>query len=456
MKSPSIHTTMNKRRTIKHLLICLLTMYYGTSVAQETTFSLQQAISYALQHESSVLNAQLDEQISKQKVNEILGLGTPQIAASAELNNFLDIPVSFVPGEFFGGEAGTFFPVQFGQQYSASAGFSASQLLFDGTYIIGLQASKTFQELSRKQTHQTKTETAVKVSKAYYGALVANARMEIIEANLQRVDKILSDTRALYAAGFVEKIDVDRLELTRNNLLVEKEKLERYVLISYALLKFQMNYPRAEAITLTDKIEEPAIGNVTIPDSVDVNNRPEFQLVSVSRRLQEMEVKRYRASYLPTFAAFGAFSYNNARNSFDIFNSGLRWFPTTIVGAKLSIPIWDGLQKRSQVAQAKLSLQKTDNSMLQMKNGFQLELEGATANFKNNLSSLTIVKKNRDLAEEIALMAKIKYESGVGSSLEVVDAESAKREADANYINTLYETIIARIDLDKASGLLTY
>lgn len=441
---------MKQLLTLMVGLICL-----QTTLAQENSFSLMQAVDYTLANQAQVKNALLEEELSRKKVNEIVGLGTPQIEANAELNNFLDIPVSFVPGEFFGGEPGTFFPVQFGQQYSASAGISVSQLLFDGSYLVGLQASRTYQELSRKQSKQTRTDAAVNVTKAYYGALVSDARLEIIEANILRVNKLLSDTRALNEAGFVEKIDVDRLELTSNNLKVEKDKLLRFKAISYALLKYQMNFPMEKEITLTDKLSENVLEGAQLPDSVNFSTRPEMDVLNVSRQLQELDLKRYKSTYFPSLVAFGAFSYNNARSEFD-FLDNLKWFPTSIIGAKLTVPIWDGLQKSARIAQARIKLQQVDNSIEFAKNSFRLELNTAKANFQNNNSSLAIVKKNRTLAEDIARSAKIKYDNGVGSSLELVDAESSLREAEANYYSTLYETIIARIDLDKASGTLNY
>ncbi len=440
----------------KLLTLCLYSMVAMTAKAQDNIFSLKQAIDYALTNHSSVKNALLEEEIAGKKINELIGVGTPQINGSAELNDFLDIPVSFVPGEFFDGEPGSFFPVQFGQQYTASAGVSITQLLFDGSYLVGLQASRTYRELSHKQIKQTRTETAVNVSKAYYGALVSDARMEIIVANIERVQKLLNDTRALYQNGFVEKIDVDRIELTYNNLMVEKEKIIRFKNISYTLLKFQMSYPAKQEIHLSDKLEEIVLNGGALPDSVNVNNRPEYEVMAVNKRLQELDVKRYNSMYLPSLVAYGNFSYNNARNTFDIFESGLKWFPTSIIGLKLSVPLWDGLQKSSKVSQAKLTLQKVENAMELMRNSYQLELESALSNFQNYSSSLVIVKKNKELANDIARTAKIKYDNGVGSSLELVDAESSLKEADANYFSTLYETIIARIDLDKASGQINY
>jgi len=449
---------MQKRKQpmfIRTLVVFLL-LHPTINYSQENSFTLQQAIEYALKNQANIRNAQIDEEIAAKKVHELIGIGTPQLSASADLNKFIDIPVSFVPGEFFDGEAGTYFPVKFGQPYSASAGLSLTQLLFDGSYLVGLQASRTYLELSRKQTRQSRTETAVTVSKAYYGALVSNARLEFIEANLQRIRKLLDDTRALQTAGFAEKLDVDRIELNYNNLSVEKEKILRFRMISYALLKFQMGFPPDKDLALADSLDEMALKAAEIPEVPRLENRPEIQVLTVSRQLQSLDLKRNKAAYLPSLVAFGRFSYNNARTRFDFFEPGLRWFPTTIIGAQLNIPIWDGLQKNSRVTQSKLNLQKVDNALEQMKNGFQLEMQSARINFMNYMESLAIVRKNRELATEIARVSKIKYESGVGSGLELVNAESDLREAEANYFNTLYETIIARIDLDKSAGILNY
>ncbi len=448
-----------KYYTMKKILLLLVAFAGITQVhAQDanSSFSLKQAIEFAMINQPNVKNALLDETIAKKKVDEITGIGTPQINASADLNKFIEIPTSFVPAEFFGGKAGEYFGVQFGQPYTASAGITATQLLFDGSYLVGLQATKTYTELSRKSTIQTKTETAVNVSKAYYGALVADARLLIIDANIERVTKLYNDTKALNDNGLVEKIDVDRLELTLNNLKVEKEKVERFKLLSYALLKFQMGYDNGKALTLTDKLDESILVVTSLPDSVDYNKRPEFGVVNVQRQLQALDLKRMKAGYLPSLVAFGSASTNASRNDFNIFNTSYRWYPTVIAGLKLNVPIWDGLQRHSQIAQSKLTLEKVDNAMALMKNGFALEYENAKTTYSNNLSSLKIVKKNQNLAKEISRVSKIKYDSGVGSSLELIDAESSVKEADANYFNTLYETIISKIELDKSTGTITF
>lgn len=443
----------------KPFLFFILLMYAASLYAQESAkpgFSLQEAIKYAIEHQPNVINASLEEKIAMQQVNELTGLGTPQITGSAEINNFLKIPTSFVPGEFFGGEPGTFFPVQFGQQYTASAGITATQLIFDGTYLVGLKASRTFQELSRKKYNQSRIDAAIAVTKAYYGVLVMDQRMKIVDANLERVNKIKNDTKELYKNGFAEKVDVDRLDLTYNNLLVERDKIDRYKLFSYALLKFQMGLDPKVDILLTDRLDALQMPTDIPADTADVSKRPEYEVVQVQRQLAELDIKRYRSQYYPNLIGFGTYSTNAGRTEFNIFSSEYRWFPTAIIGVKLNVPIWDGMQKNALISQSKLRLQQTDNAILNLRNSVQLEYTNALANFNNYKATLETTRKNRELAAEIARVAKIKYDNGLGSSLEMIDAESSMREADANYFNTLYETIIAKVDLDKAAGNLKY
>jgi outer membrane protein TolC len=443
----------------KLLTFCLLLLITGSLSAQDSSahYSLKQALDFAFQNQGDLKNAILEQEIAHQKVHEIEGLGTPQINGNAEINNFLELPTTFVPGEFFGGEPGSFAPVKFSQKYSASVGVSASQLIFDGSYLIGLKATKAYQDLSRKQMHQTKTDLAVKVTKAYYAVLVMDARMEIIDANIQRLEKLMNDTKAMYQNGFAEKIDADRIQLSYNNLLVEKEKITRFKDFSAALLKFQMGLKPNAPITLTDKLADfPWQDKAMLADSVDVSKRPEFSLMQSQQRLQELDLQRYKSTYYPSLVGIASLSENASRNEFNIFNTAYRWYPTALVGLKLTVPIWDGLQKSARVNQSKLLLKKVNNSMEMLKDGLQLDYINARSNYQNNLSSLETMKNSRDLSTEIVRVSKVKYDNGVGSSLELIQAETSKREADANYFNTLYDTIIAKIDLDKSTGAINY
>jgi len=346
--------------------------------------------------------------------------------------------------------------VQFGQPYTASVGVTATQLIFDGSYLVGLQASRAYQDLSRKQTHQTKIETAVAVSKAYYNVLVVKEQLGLVVKNVERLKKLRDDTKAVYEAGFAEKLDFDRVDLAYNNILVQQKNVTRLIELSNSLLKFQMGMDQKTELQLTDQLNESLWNNLNLPETADATKRSEYSVLKAAHRLQELDLKRYKSAYLPSLAAFGSVSANASRNDFNIFNTSYKWFPTAIVGARLSVPIWDGLQKNSKIQQSKLELEKVNNQVNNLEQAVSLEFSSSKTKLQNNLEMLETSKRNREIATEIVRASKLKFDNGVGSSLEVIDAESSLKEAETNYFSALYETIVAKIEVDKALGNISF
>lgn len=446
------------KNLIKIYSFVILLIISKNAQAQQSesfSFSLQQAIEYALQHQATTKNAALDVEIAQKKINELIGVGLPNITGSADINKFIEIPTSFVPAEFFGGQPGEYAPVQFGQPYSSSVGLSASQLVFDGSYLVGLQASRTYAELSKKNLEQSKIETSANVSKAYYSVLVNRERHDLLVANVQRIKKLKDDTKAMYDNGFIEKIDNDRIVLTYNNIVVEEQKVKRFLTISENLLKFQMGMDLNANLELADKLATIKMDE-TLPgeEKADASRRIEYSIMQTNKRLQELDLKRTRFEYLPSLVAFGSVSANASRNEFDIFDTDKRWYPTAVIGAKLSVPIFDGLQKSARIGQSKLTLQKIDNGFKSLEQGINLEVQNSRTQLLNNIEMLKTQRENKDLATEVARVSKIKYDQGVGSNLEVINAETSLKEAETNYYSSLYDVLISKIDYAKATGSL--
>ncbi len=466
-------TNTNQMKTQKgwkwsaYMLLSLLSLTFISSIvfaqnnenvrqlkANETfNFSLQQCIDFAYQNQVDVVNVQLDEKIAKGKINEIAGTGLPQINASFDLKDFLAIPTSLIPAEFFGGKKGEFIAVKFGTQYNATADISASQLLFDGTYLVGLKASKTYFELSQKNTTRTKIETAATVTKAYYATLIAAEKINLIDANISRVKKLLDDTKAMYDNGFVEKIDLDRITVAYNNITVEKEKVTRYIVLSYNLLKFQIGMSQSAVLILTDNLNNWDVANWDIKtDGFDCKNRIEFSLMDVQKRLALLDLKRYKSGYYPSLFAYGDFNYAQLSNSIELTNAHVKWYPTGLIGAKLTLPILDGLQKNARIVQAKLNLKKVENQQESLENSLTFQMNSAKTTYDNSVSSLKVQKDNIKLAENIYNVSKKKYDQGVGSNLEVITAQTVLKEAQDNYYGALFDALNAKVDLDKALG----
>ncbi len=462
------------------LLFCLNWAIPSKAQQKDTvaTFTLNQAISYAQKHQVSILNAQIDEQIAKNTVRQTIGIGLPQLSANADFNDFLKMPTSIFPDFIsplvygvlkdnnvkdgngnvitmpsgLGGST----PVQFGTKFTSSGSLQLTQLLFDGSYLVGLQASKTYKELSTKNTKRSRIETAVAVTKAYYSVLVSNEQLSLLDANLDRLKKSLNDTEQLFKNGFVEKIDVDRLTVLSNNLITERENVIRLLALNKNLLKFQMGMTIGSELTLTDQISTVSVhDNVILSnDTTAYRKRIEYSLLETQKKLNELDVKRYKSLYLPTLAAFGNTSANFQDNKFS--NLYGKSFPSTVVGLKLSIPLYAGGQKLYQLRNAKLESLKTDNNLINLQNTINLDIKQAQTTYKNGQQSLENQLRNMDLAKEVLRVTKIKYEQGVGSSLEVTTAETSLKESQNNYINALYDMLINKVNLEKALGNINY
>lgn len=438
------------------LLLCLSLGLSAQAQQADTiaNFSLQESIDYAQNHNSSILNAIIDEDIAINTVKKTIGIGLPQVSGTANFQDFIKVPTNLLPGEFFG-QPGTQVPVKFGVKYQSSAGLELNQILFDGTYLVGLKASKTYKELSTKSLKRSRIETAVAVTKAYYSVLVSNEQLSLLDANLLRLKKSLNDTEALFKNGFVEKIDVDRLTVLNNNLETERENVVRLLELNVNLLKFQMGMTIHSELTLKDSIASLQIEqSVLVNDTSAYENRIEYSLLETQKTLNELDLQRYKSQFLPVLSAFGNTSHSFQSNDFsNIFN---RSFPTTVVGVRLSVPIFSGGIKLYQARNAKLEILKTENNLINLRNGINLEVNQAKTIYLNGLKSLDNQKRNMELAREVLRVTKIKYEQGVGSSIEVTTAETSLKEAQNNYINALYDLLINKVNMDRALGQMNY
>jgi outer membrane protein len=435
----------------------------GESQAQSPqAFSLQQSIEYAIKNKPNMANARLQQDAAKARVGEIRAMGLPQINSNAELGDNFRVPTSFVPGEFIN-MPGTFVPVQFGIQYTAAAGVTASQLLFDGSYLVGLKAAQTYKDLSKKEVTQTETEITELVSKAYYGVLVNRERLSLLDRNLERLQSLLHETQQIFQQGFAEKLDVDRLQVSYNNLKVEKQKADRLFELSQGLLKFQMGLPQNQPIQLTDEISDIVVDMAkTDAETFNYAQRIEYSILETQRDLAILDLRNTRATYMPRLYLNARYGVNTASQEFNrlfrfseknMFGTS-NYFPYGFVGVNLTMPIFQGFRKKFQVQQAQLTIESAQNGFRQMEDIINLELKQSSVNLQNALEVLESQKESLALAEEVARVTRIKFQEGVGTNLEVVTAETSLREAQTNYYVALYDAVIAKVDLDKATGTL--
>ena len=443
-----------KSRTMKLFTISFLLLFAAVANAQKTnSFTVQQAVDYAKQNSVQVKNALLDYQVQKQTNREITSVAYPQINASGNFNDYLVIPTSLLPAEIAGGPAGTYFPVKFGTKYNASGGFDVSQLLFDGQVFVGLIARGVALKFYEKQTEITEEMINVNVQKIYYQLVVGKQQMTSVDANIGRFEKLLKDTKEIYKQGFAEKLDVDKVSVQLNNLQTEKIKIQSQLDAGNTGLKFLMNMPQKDLLLLTDSITEDKIKENIITDNYKYEDRKEYQFLAIAKQLNEFNVRRYKLSYLPVLSAFGNYSKNAQRQRFDFFKGG-QWFTTSLIGLRLSVPIFDGFAKSARVQKAKIEVQRSNNSLEQIKSSIDNDVAQARLKITASVVTMDNQKRNIELAEKVYNTTKIKYEQGLGNNQEIYNAQTELKIAQNKYYSALYDAIIAKIDYQKATGKL--
>lgn len=448
--------------------------------AQVTTFDMEECMNYAVENEATSINATLDEEIAALRVKETVGIGLPQINGSTNVQHNPDLPRFFSqynPGTGFGitEDDAQSLGIQQGDIYAATNFFqlksngdvnlSVTQLIFNGSYLVGLQASRTYKELSKKQKDYTQSELKAAVAKAYFNVLINDERLALYSSNLDRMEKLFEETKALYESGFAEKIEVDRLKVTLNNAQTQKSNYEDLSQLSMQLLKFQMNYPLGEPLELEGSIADYIEGSIqNVPQDYDLSNRSDYQTMVVNKELQELNLKNLYSGALPVIQAFGSLGASTQSATFGgLFKtegsfgeqSGVgpdKWYGYSAVGLSLNWSLFTGLQRNYQIQQQKVEIKKLENSLTQFESRVRMEVEQQGVYLKNANKDLVIQKENMELAQNIFDIAEIKYKEGVGSSLEVVNADNELKQAQTNFFNALFNAVIAKIDLTRAIG----
>lgn len=444
-------------RLTKGSLAGLMLLLINFSVSAQTEYSLQQAIEYALLNNENVLNAELNRRDAEAQVFETRADGLPQITAGFDFNNNLVIQKSPIPRAFISGNPDDEGVVQvaFGAQYSGNFGINATQMIWDGSFFIGLQAAKTLREMVVVDKVKAEIDVIEMVTKAYYLVLVNETRIALIDANISNLDSTLRETRALYENGFVERIDISRLMVQMNNLEAERKGVEQGVAVSKNLLKMSMGMPVREEVTLTDPLEDIDFDyNLADVNNFSLQERVEVQQINYLRKLAELDIKNTYSQYIPKVELRAGWGRNTGTNSFGDVWRGDQWFTNSAIGLNVSIPVFDGLRKKYTVQRKKIQLETLDNQYKQLTNSLTQDLINAREALDVSLERLEVQKVNLDLAKEVSEITREKYREGVGSNLEVLNAEKDYKESETNYLTALYDAIIAKVDLNKALGQL--
>lgn len=449
---------------LKLFVSIILTLVISVpSFAQETgdfQLSLEECLEYAFEHNENLIIANLEMDVSRAKTREFLSTGYPQVEINGSVNQNLILRRSFLPADQFNPMApkDSLIELAFGRPYDGDIGLSIRQMIFNGSYFVGIKASKTYQQLAIKDHIRTKIDVAELVTKAYYSVLVNQLSYQTVISNFQRLDSLVRETQVKYDNGMAELLELNRLKVEFNNIKTEKSNNKRAVEISEALLKYQMGMPVENKLEITDKLADLTFNvKEEIQQEYSYQRRIEYSKLQTNTELAQIEMKNNKAQYLPKLDISFAWGINAGASKFsDLgrFGDKTVWPDYQLIGLQLHIPVFDGLYKSNLIQQNKLKIKQLEFQRKMLQNSIKLEVEEHRKNLMNSIDQLNSQEENVKLAESVFNQSKIKYQEGVGSNLEVIDSDDAYTKAQNNYFNALYDALISHVDYQKALGII--
>ncbi|PVX49920.1 outer membrane protein TolC [Balneicella halophila] len=452
---------------MKKIFITIFIALLGTVfvVAQENSettvknsFTIEEATEFAKKHAYEVISTGYEMQQAKKKIWETIATGLPQVSAEANYNDNLELQTSLLPAKIFDPEAGddAFVPVKFGQQYTSDASITATQLIFDGTYIVGLKASKVYYQLSADKMDKVKEGIQEGVMLAYYYVLAAEDNYETLKETLASSKKIYEEAKAYYEEGLREDTDADQAALSVANITAKVNEAQRSIVTARMALKYLMGLDVNSRIELESTLDQ-LINYVLITEqqqALDFSTHIDYRILETQLQAQQLMVKKEQATYLPTLSAFYRYGKNASTNEWNVFDKDTEWFTSSILGFKISLPVFSSGIRYSKVMQQKLALYEVENQIdqkLQEMKQNKLVAENDLATAKANYFTS---EKSKQLAKKIFDKTKLKYTEGVSNSFELSQNEQQYLEAHSTHVEATLELLKANIAYEKAIGIL--
>ncbi len=442
---------------MRHLIATFFLLTATMAMAQETTqvaqkrFTLEEAIRFGLENGYNSRIASKDVAIALKQKWEIIAQGLPQISGEANYTNNLVQPVTLIPGEVAGGAPGTFVPVTFGTEQNLTANGVWNQLIFDGSYIVGIQSAKTLLQISENAKVKTDLQVKQSITDAYGNVLLARESVAIARNNLTTVEKNLSDTRAIYENGLTELEDVEQLEITLLGLQASLNNAIRMEAIAYDMLKVTMGIPVEESIVATDSLNELSteyFNLLLLSKEIDVENNIDVRIAQDQTNLADIEVKLEKSKALPRLSGFVNYGVQGNSSAFTFFNDNQVYFDQSVLGIQLQVPIFSSGMRSAKTAQKKLSYEQSLLELEQTRNQVKLEIANARSEYLFALEDYENKQKALGLAERIENKNQIKFFEGLATSFELSEAQRQLFQSQQEYLQAMLDVITTKVDLE--------
>jgi outer membrane protein TolC len=437
---------------IRYLLILLISL---NSIAQETqeeySFSMEEAIQFGLENNYSAINAKKDIQIALKQKWEIIAQGLPQISATADYQNYLKQPVTLLPAEITGGEPGTFTPVTFGTQQNVNATATWNQLIFDGSYIVGIQSAKTLLQISENAKTKTNLQVKEAVINAYGNVLLAEENVAILKKNVENVQQNYDETNEIYKSGLAEQEDVEQLEITLLSLKNNLSKSMRMLDIAYEMFNLTLGIPVDTPVILTEELEKLAIQYFDLQllrKDIPIEENIDYRIAANTAESRQIEVKLEKAKALPSLSGFLNYGVQGFSQEFTFLNEDQEYFGQSILGVSLNIPIFSSGMRNARTQQKEIAYEQALIELQRTENEIKRQINSAKSDYEFSLENYLVQKKNLELAQRIENKNQIKFFEGLASSFELSEAQRQLYQAQQNYLQSMLNVITAKVELE--------
>ena len=443
------------RNKLVLIIFLLASFIQAQDKKQSYSFSLEQAISHALTNNRTAINAGRDIEMAKKKKWETTAMGLPQINGAISYQNNFKLQTSLIPAQIFGGPAGEFAEVTFGTKHNGSGSLSLTQLIFDGSYLVALQASKTYLQFYENYKVKTDTEIREMIINSYGNVLLADESAQILQKNKAILEKTLFDTDQTYKNGLIEEENVEQLKITLSSVNSNLNYVTRLKDISLKMLKVNLGIDIDSDLALTDKLDVLAQSNLDLAlksNEFNASSNINFIISQNFVDQRSLELKLQKSKALPTLAAGVNFGYNTFGNTFTFFNSSQRYFNYSNLGVSLNVPIFSSFARSARTQQAKIALEKAKTDLTETEQKLKLAYQNAKSDYEYSVEQYNSSKENLKLAERIEKKQEIKFKEGLSSSFDFTEAQRQLYTSQQNYLQTMVDVINKKAALEKVIG----
>ncbi len=435
-------------------------VFFFTSVLlaqeKEMHLSMQEAIDYAIKNNYDNKVAVKNIDAAKQRKWETTTIGLPQINGKLDYQNWLKQQVSFLPAELAGGAPGTFVPVTFVPKQTMNASLTLTQLIFDGSYLVGLQSAKTYLKISEQAKEKTELATREAVINAYGNVLVTEKTIDILQKNRDVLKKNLNETEKIYENGLTEQENVEQLQITLGNVQNNLNNAKRMKFIAYKMLNIALGNSIEKKLVLTDTLDNLVLSNTDLSllsQKFNVENHIDFKMAENDRESKRLLMKLEQSKALPSLSAFVNYGANTNSNTFTFFNTSQRWFDYSLLGVSLNVPIFSSLGRHSKTARARIELENSEIRKEEVRQKLNLQAESAKSEYQLSIENYETAKKNLGLAERIEKKQQVKFFEGISTSFDLLQAQNQLYSQQNSYVQSMLNVIAKKAKLENALNL---